>query len=338
MTKVKTHQKEPLRTPAKTHRRQPLRTPAIREHQGTVYPHEAKVVKHRPTRPIEETFAIAATQLFESKVKDGFIIVRGILDLDNGFISDKDILDNLAAGDHLEPILSEPSRKTVKTSASHLPDIYNSMATHIRNKISSCIDHLNQRNNKNRRLEWENRQLRDEGTSVLLLTFPVPEGQQNMVQRRHLDFFGYQRKCLSCHIGISNGIRLQIYNEVNEQWREVKYGRGDILLVRGYKFHRGTNHSELQPKIRSFLYIDDANYAARLRTRSRHKEGEVFSLGLQDMDGYFEKQRLVDIKAKDSSGKAVLKAHRISIKAATRIKVEAMNRKGASKPSPPSSP
>jgi hypothetical protein len=49
-------------------------------------------------------------------------------------------------------------------------------------------------------------------------------------------------------------------------------------------------------------------------------------------------QRLVDIKAKDSSGKAVLKAHRISIKAATRIKVEAMNRKGASKPSPPSSP
>lgn len=323
-------------TKLKTSHRQPSRVTEIREHQGSVEAHEAKVIKHRPTRPIEETFAIAATQLFESKIKDGFIIIRGILDLDNGFISEKDILDILAAGDHLEPILSEPSRKTVKTSASYLPEIYIPMATFIRDKISSCIHFLNKRNRDNSRLEWEDRQLRDDDTSVLLLTFPVPKEQQEMVQRRHLDFFGYQRKCLSCHVGISNDIRLQIYDEAEEKWREVTYGRGDILLVRGYKFHRGTNHSEPQPKIRSFVYIDDANYASQLRTRSRHKEGEVFSAGLEDMDGYFEKQRLVDIKAKNSSGKAALKARRTSIKAATRIKVEAMNGKGAPKASPPS--
>ena len=70
----------------------------------------------------------------------------------------------------------------------------------------------------------------------------------------------------------------------------VTYGRGDILLVRGHKFHRGTNHSEPDTKIRSFLYIDDEDYEQELLRRPFATKGAVFSAGIKDLDVWYKRQ------------------------------------------------
>jgi hypothetical protein len=124
-----------------------------------------------------------------------------------------------------------------------------------------------------------------------------------MVQIRHIDFFGYQRKCLSCHVGISNGIRLQIYDQNTSQWLEITYGRGDILLVRGHKFHRGTNHSEPTPKIRLFLYIEDEDYAQQLRDKGLAEKGAVFSAGIKNLDAWYKREAKLEAQSIGAAAK-----------------------------------
>jgi hypothetical protein len=291
---------------AKQKKVKPKKIPPYKEDQGTVFTHQAKEVIHKPEEnSIEETFAKAANQLLKTRVKDGFIIVKGILDVSTGFPTDTEIL-NVVEGkkklsknkkemvDILDAILDEPSRKTIMTSPTNLPELYNTLATHIRNPIQSCIDHLNDLNSTKVKLKWKSRQLRDPETCTLLFTTPVPEDEVTWAQKRHIDFLGYNKHCLSCHIGISDNIRLHIYDEDTDKWLEVTYGRGDILLVRGHKFHRGTNHSEPVTKIRSFLYIEDEEYAETLFNSKHAKAGAVFSKGLKDLQGFYDKADKVE--------------------------------------------
>ena len=114
-------------------------------------------------------------------------------------------------------------------------------------------------------------------------------------------------------MGISDNIRLQIYDEDSGRWLEVTYGRGDILLVRGHKFHRGTNHSEPDTKIRSFLYIDDEDYEQELLRRPFATKGAVFSAGIKDLDGWYNRQAKLekkDITINQKEGRAAKKAGR----------------------------
>ena len=124
-----------------------------------------------------------------------------------------------------------------------------------------------------------------------------------MVQFRHLDFLSGQRKCISCHIGLSDGIRLQIYDEINSRWIEVTYGRGDILLVRGDKFHRGTNYAGPDVKIRSFLYIEDEAYVTQLQASRHVAKGAVFSSGLKDMNAWFKRQSKLEMENVNAAAK-----------------------------------
>ena len=78
---------------AKQKKVKPKKIPSYKEDQGTVFTHQAKEVIHKPEkRSIEETFAIAANQLLNAQVKDGFIIVKGILDVSTGFPTNTEIL------------------------------------------------------------------------------------------------------------------------------------------------------------------------------------------------------------------------------------------------------
>ena len=182
------------------------------------------------------------------------------------------------------------------------------MAAQIRDPIQRCIDYVNQEASASRRIQWTNRQLRDPGSCALLISYTVPEAEAHMVQIRHVDFFGFQRKFLSCHIGLSDGIRLQIYDEDKSRWLEVTYGRGDILLVRGHKFHRGTNHSDPDPKIRSFIYIEDEEYHQELLSRRFAEKGAVFSAGLKDLDGWYKREYKLENDSRATSQKEAREA------------------------------
>jgi hypothetical protein len=315
--------------------RKPLRIPKvrtengtiypIRENQGMVHPHKAIIIHHRTSRSIEETFAIGANRLFEAKIKEGFVIIRGILDLDTGFLSNERILDILKSGDHLEPIMSEPSRMTVKTTTTCYPRIFHSMTTHIRDKLDSCLAYMNRIGNENPRLDWTDRYVRQNGYNTLIITHPVPEPQRNQVQLRHIDFWGHQRQCLSCHVGLSDSIRLQIYDENDKKWLEATYGRGDILLVRGYKYHRGTNHVEpKQPKLRAFYYIEDDKYMDLLRTVDPFPDGAVFNAGHADIDGFFEDQYKVDVDERAEQSQQVKAAKKTRAKLRRKKQVQAL--------------
>jgi hypothetical protein len=285
---AKTKAKKP-RPQAKAKNPKPLRN---REPQGVVHAHTTTIVLHKEGTPIEKTFSTAALKLFEAREGAGFLIVRGILNLDEGFLPTKRIIDILQRGRHLEPIMAEPSRKTTKTTETHLPEIWKSMQTHIRNKLESCLSHLNKICKESSRLEWIDRNIREDGFNTLILTTPVPEADKEMVQRSHMDFYGHQRRCLSCHVGISGDIRLQIYDDLRQKWLETTYGRGDVLLVQGHKLHRGTNHVEpRQPKLRAFYYIEDPVHADLLRVHNPFDDVAVFHVGVEDADQLFEAKR-----------------------------------------------
>ena len=323
-------------TKAKTNTRRPLRKAITQEDQGTVYPHLARIILHKPKeRSIEETFTIAMTQLLRSKVSEDFIIVRGILEYGPDFPTNEAILAAVnkppsvptptkktrrTSKPHVEelsipsapssrksgkkpnepeaeepetlldPILNEPSRRTITLSADKLPALHTTIASHIKEPIQTCVDYLNEVNNANPHLAWDDRILRNPDSTTLMFTIPVPPEEQHMVQIRHVDFFGFQRRCISCHVGISDNIRLQIYDEDTSRWLEVTYGRGDILLVRGHKFHRGTNHSEPDTKIRCFIYIEDEAYQQELLTHPFATKGAVFSAGIKDLDAWYKKE------------------------------------------------
>ena len=258
----------------------------------------AKVYQTTPTKGPEVVFATAVTALLESKIRDNFAIIRGIISLDDLPTTDFILqATNRRATDKADPresLTNEVARRTIQVSATHFPEAYTPLAASIRRPIESCIHHLNEANNANPRLIWNDRQLRDPGTSTLIFSFPVPADEVHMVQFRHLDFLSGQRKCISCHIGLSDGIRLQIYDEINSRWIEVTYGRGDILLVRGDKFHRGTNYAGPDVKIRSFLYIEDEAYVTQLQASRHVAKGAVFSSGLKDMNAWFKRQSKLD--------------------------------------------
>ena len=315
-----------------TPRRQP--STATREDPGDVISFKAKVIHHDQearSRSREETFIIAAQQLLEAKVPEDFIIVRGILDLGGSFPTEEAILTAVRKPENVpkepedppplkkprktskelddeptdltEAILNEESRRTITVSTDHLRTLYKPLWMNIRYPIERCIGHMNADLRSNPRLQWTDRQLRDPNTCTLLFTHPVPEEEQHMVQIRHIDFFGCQRKCLSCHVGISNGIRLQIYDQHTSQWLEITYGRGDILLVRGHKFHRGTNHSEPTPKIRLFLYIEDEAYAKELRDRGHAEKGAVFSAGIKNLDAWYKREAKLEAQSIGAAAK-----------------------------------
>ena len=279
---------------AKKSSRRPLRKAVTTEDQGIVHPHKAQVYQTTPTKGPEDVFATAATALLESKIKGHFAIIRGIINLEglpsNDFILQATNRRENDTADPRESLTNEVARRTIQVSATYFPEVYTPLAASIRGPIERCMHHLNEVNNANPRLLWNDRQLRDPGTSTLIFSFPVPAEEAHMVQFRHLDFISGQRKCISCHIGLSDGIRLQIYDEINSRWIEVTYGRGDILLVRGDKFHRGTNYAGPDVKIRSFLYIEDEAYVKELQESRHVAKGAVFSSGLKDMDSWYKRQ------------------------------------------------
>ena len=335
MTKAKTKKPRPLRKAittedrAKTKKPRPLRKAIATEDQGTVHPHKPLVYRHKPPKCPEDLFTTAVTQLLESKIKDNFAIVRGIINLDDGFPSNESILQATAKTDKdktdpRESLLNEVARRTIQVSPTRLPNVYTPMAAYIRSPIERCIHRLNEVNSANPRLEWNNRQLRDPGTSVLIFSFPVPAEEVHMVQFRHLDFIGGQRKCISCHIGLSDGIRLQIYDEYTYRWLEITYGRGDILLVRGDKFHRGTNYAGPDTKIRSFLYIEDEAYAQELRESRHADKGAVFCAGIKDINGWYKRQAKVDRENRAASSMEVVQSKKAKVKAALAKKAEAL--------------
>jgi hypothetical protein len=316
-------------TKAKAKKPRPLLKAITTEDQGTVYPHQPQAYQHKPPKCPEDTFATAVTQLLESKIPGHFTIVRGIINLDEGFPSNDFILQatEKTAEDKTDPresLTNEVARRTIQVSATRLPAVYTPMAAHIRSPIERCIHHLNEVNSANPRLEWANRQLRDPETAVLIFSFPVPADEAHMVQFRHLDFIGGQRKCVSCHIGLSDGIRLQIYDEYNSRWLEITYGRGDILLVRGDKFHRGTNYAGPDVKIRSFLYIEDEAYAQELMESHHADKGAVFCSGLKDINAWYKRQAKVDQRHKTTSSKEAIKSKKAKAKAALAKKAEAL--------------
>lgn len=280
---------------AKKSSRRLVRKAVTTEDQGIVHPcNNAKVFQHTPTKRPEDLFVTAVTALLESKIDLNFAIIRGIINLDdfpsNDFFLQATNRRKFDTADPRESLTNEVARRMIQVSATYFPEAYTPLAAHIRDPIERFIHHLNAVNNKNPRLEWNDRQLRDPGTSTLIFSFPVPADEAHMVQFRHLDFISGKRKCISCHVGLSDGIRLQIYDEVESRWIEVTYGRGDILLVRGDKFHRGTNYAGPDVKIRSFLYIEDEAYAKELRESRHADKGAVFSSGLKDLDSWYKRQ------------------------------------------------
>jgi hypothetical protein len=100
MTKAKakkpTEAKAKKPTKAKTKKPKPLRKAITTEDQGTVHPHKPLVYRYKPPKCPEDLFATAVTQLLESKVEDNFAIVRGIINLDDGFPSNDFILQATA--------------------------------------------------------------------------------------------------------------------------------------------------------------------------------------------------------------------------------------------------
>jgi hypothetical protein len=309
--------------------KRPLRKAITTEDQGTVYPHTPKVYRHKPPKLPEDLFATAVNRLLESKIKDNFAIIRGIINLDDGFPSNDSIIQatnrhETDKADPRESLLNEVARRTITVSATYIPEIYTPMASHIRSPIERGIHHLNEVNNSNPRLAWNNLYLRDPGTSTLLFSFPVPANEAHMVQFRHLDFISGKRNCISCHIGISDGIRLQIYDEYSSKWLEVTYGKGDILLVRGDKFHRGTNYPGPDTKIRSFLYIEDEAYAKELEDSHHSDKGAVFCAGLKDINTWYKRQGKLEKENKATWSKEVVQSKKAKSKAALAKKAEAL--------------
>jgi hypothetical protein len=306
--------------------RPPRKAIPNREPQGSIEPHNTTIVRHKEGTPIEKTFATAALKLFTARDGAGFLIVRGILNLDEGFMSTERIIEVLSSGRHLDPIMAEPSRTTAKTTATHLPDIWNSLQTHIRAKLESCLAHLNKTCNDDPGLDWTDRNLRDDGYNTLILTTPVPEAERNLVQLSHLDFYGHQRQCLSCHVGISGDIRLQVYDDLHRKWWETTYSRGDVLLVQGHKLHRGTNHVEPPlPKLRAFYYIEDSVHADLLRAHNPFDDGAVFHVGAKDPNDLYDEKyaeeqaaRLEQVNIIRAAKRERLEAHKAKRKEALR--------------------
>ena len=111
-------------------------------------------------------------------------------------------------------------------------------------------------------------------------------------------------KCIECHIGRSDGTKHYIFDEVHPHWHEVSYNRGDILLVRGDKFHRGTTGDNPDTKPRPFLYTMDETLAQALRASDHADNGAVFCDGLQDICAWQKRQATLeaDIFAESAPG------------------------------------
>jgi hypothetical protein len=101
-------------------------------------------------------------------------------------------------------------------------------------------------------------------------------------------------KCIECHIGRSNGTKHYIFDEAHPHWHEVSYDRGDILLVRGDKFHRGTTGASPDTKPRPFLYTLDEALAQDLRASDHADNGAVFCAGLQDVRTWQKRQATLE--------------------------------------------
>ncbi len=120
-------------------------------------------------------------------------------------------------------------------------------------------------------------------------------------------------KCIECHIGRSDGTKHYIFDEVHPHWHEVSYNRGDILLVRGDKFHRGTTGDSPDTKPRPFLYTKDVTLAQALRASDHVDNGAVFCNGFPDIRAWQKRQATLeaDIFAESIPGvKASKKAAR----------------------------
>ena len=120
-------------------------------------------------------------------------------------------------------------------------------------------------------------------------------------------------KCIEGHIGRSNGTKHYIFDEAHPHWHEVSYDRGDILLVRGDKFHRGTTGESPDTKPRPFLYTNDVTLAQELRASDHVDNGAVFCDGFPDIRAWQKRQATLeaDIFAESIPGvKASKKAAR----------------------------
>jgi len=120
-------------------------------------------------------------------------------------------------------------------------------------------------------------------------------------------------KCIEGHIGQANGTKHYIFDEVHPHWHEVSYDRGDILLIRGDKFHRGTIGASPDTKPRPFLYTTDEALAQDLRASDHSDNEAVFCAGFKDIRTWQKRQATLeaDIIAESCAGiKASKKAAR----------------------------
>ena len=111
-------------------------------------------------------------------------------------------------------------------------------------------------------------------------------------------------KCIEGHIGQANGTKHYIFDEVHPHWHEVSYDRGDILLIRGDKFHRGTIGASPDTKPRPFLYTTDEALAQDLRASDHSDNEAVFCAGFKDIRTWQKRQATLeaDIIAESCAG------------------------------------